>query len=122
MKPLSKNKLIEEYAAINNLDVELVSVIIHAYWKELRLTMNDLQHPRIRIPYFATMVTLPNDVSAAIIKNKNILNNIPPTSFSNFEKYRIMEEKVKKLENLKLQLDKEKQDHEQFKQEKKAKH
>lgn len=121
MKPLSKNKLIEEYAAINNLDVELVSVIIHAYWKEVRLTMNELQYPRIRIPYFATMMLLPHDVSAAIIKNKNILSNIPPTSFSNFEKYRIIEEKVKKLELLKLQLDTEKQDHERFKQEKKTK-
>jgi len=118
LKPLSKNKLVEEFASINNLDVDLVNVIISMYWKEIRLTMNQLTYPRIRIPYFATMITLPKSVDVAIIKNRNILNNIPTTSFSNFEKHRIIEEKINKLELLKKQLDREKEEYERFKQEK----
>lgn len=121
MKPLSKNKLIEEFAISNNLDIDLVNIVISMYWKEIRSTMSQLVYPRIRIPYFATIHTLPKSVDKALIKNRNILNNIPPTSFSNFEKYRIIEEKVKRLETLKQQLDREKEDHERFKREKKAK-
>ncbi len=81
--------------------------------------MNQLIYPRIRIPYFATMTTLPKSVEIAIIKNKKILSNIPPTSFTNFEKYKVIEEKINKLELLKKQLDWEKEEHERFRREKK---
>lgn len=118
MKPISKDKLIEEFADIHNLDPVLVNIVISAYWKEVRLTMNSLLYPRIRIPYFATMQTIPVRVQKAIEKNKNIMNNIPPTSFSNFEKHRVIGEKVIKLETLKAKLDKEKDDYERFQKEK----
>lgn len=118
MNPLNKNKLIEEFAKETGIDPDLASVVITMYWKEVRLTMNEMLYPRIRIPGFGTMVTLRGNLEKAIIKNKSILGNIPPTSFQNVEKYRVIEEKVKKLEKLKAQLNKEREDHEKFKQQK----
>lgn len=102
MKPISKNKLITDFAKENELDRELVNGLITLYWKQLKLDMTELIYPRIKIPYFGTMFISRVKVEKGIIKHKTIGNMIPPTSFSNFEKYKKNEIILKKLEDLKI--------------------
>lgn len=93
--------MIEDFSKENNLDPKYVNAIVTTYFKEVKRAMTSLEYLRIKIPNLGRFLIRFYRLDYKIIETKRIMDLLPPTSFRNIERYRIVEEKLNALVKLK---------------------
>ena len=113
MQPKKAKEFIKSTADQLNISEDLVTELIEAYWKEVRLTLSKGTEPVVYVKNLVTFIVKPLALDSKISEKENILENLDKTNFRNFaigksiennlEHLRLLRQKTKELDNLKNQ-------------------
>jgi|32_taG_2_1085360.scaffolds.fasta_scaffold02290_9 nucleoid DNA-binding protein len=106
MIPKKYNTIVKTIS--ENLDIDELEVydIVNFFYKELRTNLSDLSDLKINVPGLGYFLIRKNKVDESITKCKRKLNVVDTSSFSGYHYKKTTEEKLEKLEAIKIKIDK----------------
>lgn len=114
MIPKKYSSLYTEVSEELNVPEALVDAIVDFYYKELRLNLTELKHPRIDVEGLGQLVVRPNLAEKVIDKLNNVLVAHDTSTFKAYHNKKAMEEKLELLKDVNVKIKKEKDRKETF--------
>jgi hypothetical protein len=107
MKPKKARILYQEISEQYDIPKPLVENLIEFYYKNVRTLLSDLYHPRINITGLGLFMARKNTIKKEIPKIKKYLKNHDTSTYSAYYNKKMLEEKIKLLSTIQLQIEKE---------------
>lgn len=105
MIPKKPSEIIKTTAEEMNISETKVDDIINFFYKELRRNLSDLTDLKIENPGLGYFIIRKQKVDNSIEDINRQLNNIDTKSFKGYHSKKTLEDKLKKLENVKVKID-----------------
>ena len=109
MNPKKAKTLYKEVATDLALDESLVKDILDFYWSSLRKQMSNLTAVRLDVMNLGTFEIMPKTLERTIEAYKNYQSVPVPKTFSRYEAYSLIEERLKRLLEIQQELESYKQ-------------
>lgn len=97
MNPKTPEELIEEFCTLNNLDKTTVKDVLEFYFKEVKDTLVNLEHPEILVVNLGTFSVNKNKLIKRIKRVEFLINATPPNSYSNTAKHYKLSKELESL-------------------------
>lgn len=104
MIPKKPNEIIKATAEEMNISETKVDDIVSFFYKELRRNLSDLINCKIENPGLGYFVIRQQKVDNSILDINRQLDNIDIKSFKGYHSKRTLEDKLKKLEDVKVKI------------------
>ena len=105
MIPKKYNKIVKTISEDLDIDEYKVYDIVNFFYKELRTNLSDLSDLKINVPGLGHFLIRKNKVEQSIEKCKRKLDVVNTYSFSGYHYKKTTEEKLEKLEAIKVKID-----------------
>tara|TARA_R110000851_G_scaffold100671_16_gene216413 strand:- start:3370 stop:3741 length:372 start_codon:yes stop_codon:yes gene_type:complete len=115
VKPKSHKVFKEGIAEKVGVHSSVVDEFINFYYEKVRENLSTLTDPNIFIDGLGTFSLRKIKIKKAIIKNKSYLGNLEKTTYNGYNKTILIEEKIKTLQDILLNMEKLAEDRKEFK-------
>lgn len=122
MIPKKSKLLYKDVSEEMNVSENLVDTLIDFYYKELKNTLTNLQHPTINVEGLGQFVIRKNLVTKSIPKYNKMLENHDTSTFKAYYNKKAIEERVQLLEKMNEMINKDSLRKEIFNQNKNEKY
>ena len=114
MNPQKYTDAFKEVSKNLGISKSLVELITRSYYKNVKMLLSDLHHPRINLTGLGVFNAKPGVVKAAIPRFEKYLEDHDTSTFAAYYNKRMIEEKIELLKNIHIQIEKEKLRKEKF--------
>tara|TARA_R100001443_G_scaffold116870_1_gene138901 strand:+ start:1010 stop:1399 length:390 start_codon:yes stop_codon:yes gene_type:complete len=114
MNPKKYNEAFKTVSEELNVPKNLVETLTRSYYKNVKMLLSDLHHPRINVSGLGIFTAKPSVVKKAIPRFQKYLKDHDTSTFAAYYNKRMLEEKISQLKNLTIEIEKEKKRKEEF--------
>ncbi len=119
MKPKNHKFFYKDVAKEVGVHIDVVDNIIAFYYSKVRKSLSELEDTHISVASLGTFTLRKNRLEKTIKRNKDILGNLEKMTYSGYEKYVPVKNKIKKMEKALEELNKKLKAKKDFKNENK---
>ena len=115
MKPKDHRIFFDNIAEEVGVHPELVDILVSFYFARIRKNLSELVYPRIHVQGLGTFKLRKHKLESTIKRNRDILGNLEKMTYRGYEKHVPVKEKLHKMEEALVALNKSQEEKKAFK-------
>ena len=104
MKPKNPKEFYNKVAKEAEVHKDVVNDLVAFFYAKFRKNLSELKEPKMNLPGLGTFSIRKRKLEKAIKRNKDILGNLEKMTYSGYEKYIPVKNKLKEMENILIKL------------------
>jgi nucleoid DNA-binding protein len=104
LKPKNPKEFYDKVAKEAEVHKDVVNDLVAFFYAKFRKNLSELKEPKMNLPGLGTFSIRKKKLEKAIKRNKDILGNLEKMTYSGYEKYVPVKNKLKEMENILIKI------------------